>query len=262
MPDRAEIHADGEDVAVVTVAAVDAQGRVVPTANVPIEFTLSGPGRIVGVGNGDPASHEPDVFVGAPAARARPIDGWRWKKIADPYAEKIPEASPGFDDSTWQTTDVGRASGPLGPRERALFRATFNVTAADLAAYAVELRFGKIDGDGRVFINGKLIGPGGDPRAPSVYDAKALLHPGANTVAVAIANYGGAAGLNQGVGLRLYDEPPAPAWSRSTFNGFAQVIVRTTKQPGSLDLAARAPGLAPASLRLTTTPTSPRPSVD
>ena len=113
-----------------------------------------------------------------------------------------------------------------------------------------------------MFINGKLIGPGGDPRAPSVYDAKALLHPGANTVAVAIANYGGAAGLNQGVGLRLYDEPPAPAWSRSTFNGFAQIIVRTTKQPGALDLAARAPRLAPAVLRLTSTATSARPSVD
>ena len=261
-PDRAQLRADGEDVAAVTVAVVDAQGRVVPTANVPVAFTLGGPGRIIGVGNGDPTSHEPDVFVGASAARIRPIDGWRWKKIADPYADTIAEAAPGVDVSGWQPTDVRRASGPLGPRERALFRATFTVTSADLAADAVELRFGKIDGDGRVFVNGKRIGPGGDARAASVYDVKALLQPGPNTVAVGVANYGPSAGLNQGVELRLYDELPAPAWSRSTFNGLAQIIVQTTKQPGTLTLTARAAGLVPATLPVATAPTTPRRSVD
>jgi beta-galactosidase len=260
--DRTELRADGEDVAVVTVAVVDGDGRVVPTANVPVAFTLGGPGRILGVGNGDPTSHEPDVFVASPTVRARAIDGWRWKKIANPYADAIPEAAPGVDDSTWQPTDVRRPSGPLGLRDRALFRAKFTVTAADLAAHAVELRFGKIDGDGRVFVNGKRIGPAGDARAPSVYDVKALLHAGPNTVAVAIANYGPTAGVNKGVELRLYDEPPAPAWSRSTFNGYAQIIVQTAKQPGAIELGARASGLAPATLPLAATPATPRPNVD
>jgi len=82
-----------------------------------------------------------------------------------PVRRQDPEAAPGFDDTSWQSIDVRRASGPLGSRERGLFRATFTVTAADLAAHAVELRFGKIDGDGRVFVNGKRIGPGGDSRA-------------------------------------------------------------------------------------------------
>jgi beta-galactosidase len=58
--DRAAIDADGEDVAVVTVATVDAQGRVVPTADNKVSFRLSGPGALVGVGNGDPRSHEAD----------------------------------------------------------------------------------------------------------------------------------------------------------------------------------------------------------
>ena len=262
VPDRAGLRADGEDVAVITVAIVDALGRVVPTANVPVAFALAGPGRILGVGNGAPASHEPDVFVGKPSARVRLLDGWRWKKIADPYAEKIAEAAPGFDDSTWQTTDVHRKSGPLGLNERGLFRATFTVTAADLAAHAVELGFGKIDGGGHVFINGKRIGPAGDSRAASIYDVKALLQPGPNTVAVALANYGAAAGLNQGVELRMHDPPPAPAWSRSTFGGLAQIIVQATKQPGTLQLTARAAGLAPATLPLPAAPATPRPSVD
>ena len=260
--DRAELRADGEDVAVVAVAVVDAQGRVVPNANVPMSFSLAGPGRIIGVGNGDPTSHEPDVFVGSMSARPRPIEGWRWKKIADPYAEQIAEAVFGIDVSAWQTTDVRRASGPLGLNERGLFRATFTVTAADLAAQAIELWFGKIDGGGHVFINGKRIAPTGDARAPSVYDVKTLLKSGPNTVAVALANWGAAAGLNQGVELHLFDPPPPPTWSRSTFNGLAQIIIRTSKQPGAIALTARAAGLAPATLSLGAAPATPRPSVE
>ncbi len=58
--DRTTIAADGEDVAVVTVRVVDAGGRLVPVADDEATFQLTGPGRIIGVGNGDPSSHEPD----------------------------------------------------------------------------------------------------------------------------------------------------------------------------------------------------------
>ncbi len=44
----------------VTVYAVDAKGRRVPTADDKVHFTVSG-GRVLGVGNGDPLCHEPDV---------------------------------------------------------------------------------------------------------------------------------------------------------------------------------------------------------
>ena len=59
VPDRSTILADGRDVSVVTVEALDAQGRVVPTANNLINFSITG-GAIIGVGNGDPSSHESD----------------------------------------------------------------------------------------------------------------------------------------------------------------------------------------------------------
>jgi beta-galactosidase len=39
---------------------VDADGRVVPTANLPVQFHLDGPGAIIGLGNGDPNCHEPE----------------------------------------------------------------------------------------------------------------------------------------------------------------------------------------------------------
>ncbi len=60
IPDRSQLHADGEDVAMVTVAVEDAEGRIVPVAGNEVAFTVSANGRIIGVGNGDPASHESD----------------------------------------------------------------------------------------------------------------------------------------------------------------------------------------------------------
>jgi beta-galactosidase len=59
-PHRAAIRADGEDLAVVTVQINDRHGRMVPTAVNGITFEIAGPARIIGVGNGDPSSHEPD----------------------------------------------------------------------------------------------------------------------------------------------------------------------------------------------------------
>jgi beta-galactosidase len=63
IPHKSAIGADGEDVAVITVQANDAQGRPVPTASSEIAFEITGPGRIIGVGNGDPSSHEPDQYL-------------------------------------------------------------------------------------------------------------------------------------------------------------------------------------------------------
>lgn len=55
--------ADGKDATVINVSVLDAQGREVPDADNKIQFSLSGPGKIIGVGNGDPSSHEPDKSV-------------------------------------------------------------------------------------------------------------------------------------------------------------------------------------------------------
>lgn len=52
-PDRAVVHADAEDLSFVTVEAVDAQGNVQLQADQEVQFSLSGPGTIAAVGNGD-----------------------------------------------------------------------------------------------------------------------------------------------------------------------------------------------------------------
>jgi beta-galactosidase len=58
--DRSEIDADGEDVAVLRVEALDKEGRAIPTADYPIHFKVTGEGALIGVGNGDPNCQESD----------------------------------------------------------------------------------------------------------------------------------------------------------------------------------------------------------
>ncbi len=57
--DRQHLRADGEDVVHLSVRVLDEAGRLVPNADNLIDFTVAGAGRILGVDNGDPASHEP-----------------------------------------------------------------------------------------------------------------------------------------------------------------------------------------------------------
>jgi beta-galactosidase len=54
------LKADGSDVAVIAVAIKDVKKRVVPAANNLVKFSIEGPGKIIGTGNGNPNSHEPD----------------------------------------------------------------------------------------------------------------------------------------------------------------------------------------------------------
>jgi beta-galactosidase len=58
--DREKIAAGGADVSIISVAVLDARGRTVPTASNQISFNLSGAGRLIGMGNGDPSCHESD----------------------------------------------------------------------------------------------------------------------------------------------------------------------------------------------------------
>jgi beta-galactosidase len=58
--DRREVSADGEDVAMFAVEVQDAQGRVVPITDNEVTFRISGDGKLIGVGNGDPTDHGSD----------------------------------------------------------------------------------------------------------------------------------------------------------------------------------------------------------
>lgn len=60
IPDKTTLLADGKDATVVNISITDEQGREVPIADNLVKFYISGDAKIIGVGNGDPSSHEPD----------------------------------------------------------------------------------------------------------------------------------------------------------------------------------------------------------
>jgi beta-galactosidase len=60
IPDKTTLTADGKDATVINISITDEQGREVPIADNLVKFYLTGDAKIIGVGNGDPSSHEPD----------------------------------------------------------------------------------------------------------------------------------------------------------------------------------------------------------
>lgn len=68
-PTRTAMAGDDEDAQPVTIDAIDAKGRHVPTANLLTRFTVDG-ATILGVGNGDPNSHEPEQTAAGSGMRS------------------------------------------------------------------------------------------------------------------------------------------------------------------------------------------------
>ena len=56
--DRSSLHADGKDLSFITVRVTDVQDVTAPRANVPIQFTVEGPGVVAATDNGDPTDFE------------------------------------------------------------------------------------------------------------------------------------------------------------------------------------------------------------
>ena len=59
MPDRATIHADGDDLSFVTVRIEDKDGNLCPLADNLVRFSVTGAGAIAAVDNGNAATVEP-----------------------------------------------------------------------------------------------------------------------------------------------------------------------------------------------------------
>ena len=68
-PYKTTMLADGKDATVINISVVDKQGREVPDANNLVHFSIKGDARIIGVGNGDPSSHERDKYEDTAAQR-------------------------------------------------------------------------------------------------------------------------------------------------------------------------------------------------
>jgi len=251
-PDRKTINADGEDVSVFTVSALDAQGRAVPVAQNKINFAVEGAGKILGVGNGDASSHEPDTFIPNLPTRVIAVNDWRWKLARVPNKVRVlPEYAPDFDDSSWNTIKP-KTDGDTGElvikteNTTAVYRAHVKLTEEDLNNPNVQIRFTGCDDEGWYFVNNQFAGESHDWQAQPLFDIKKLLHTGDNVIAVGVKNDGGEGGLNPDVNVEIVGKATASPWTRSLFNGLAQVMVQATKDAGEIKLTASADGLQSA----------------
>ena len=253
IPDRTTIKADGSDVSVLTVAALDAQGRIVPVAHNKITLAVEGDGKLIGVGNGDQSCHEPDVFVPIRSNRSIAIHDWRWKLGTFPTkkGDSTPEFGQAFDDSSWNVVDR-KTCMPLKDGQTAIFRTHVTLTQEDLNSAGIRIQFDAIDDDGWIFVNNQPIGESHDWQSQPVFEIRPQLHVGDNTIAVGVKNDKGAGGLGPDVNLEIVGNPRPLQWSRSLFNGLAQVIVQSAKAAGEIKVSACSDGLKPTAIAIQT----------
>jgi beta-galactosidase len=261
LPDRKTINADGEDVAVFTACALDAQGRVVPVAQNKINLTIGGAGKIIGVGNGDPGCHEPDVFVPTAPSHNIAVDNWRWEIGKIPKNRSAaPEFANDFDDSAWKPVSGG---GPTieTPDTAAIYRAHVQLTEEDLKGAGALICFSGCDDEGWYFVNGQFVGESHDWQAQPIFDVKKYLHIGDNVISVGVYNGAAQGGLNPNVNVQIIGHTSVAPWSRRLFNGLAQVIVQSTRDAGQIELTATADGLQSATSPVQAQSCTPRLSV-
>lgn len=97
--DRTTIAGDGKDLAFVTLAVVDQEGRLVPRAKNTVHFALSGPGEIVATDNGDPTdrtvfpSKDRAAFSGKALAIVRAQPGQQGQLVLTATADGLTAAS-------------------------------------------------------------------------------------------------------------------------------------------------------------------------
>ena len=260
IPDRDSIKADGEDVSVITVQVEDAQGRVVPTAGNEISFALPAQGKILGVGNGNPSSHEPDQFLDT--TRPELISRLKMAFIAD--KENFPQVAYDFNDSNW--ADFKQAVEVNTPKTDNLIavRGVFQLPAIrdDMK---ITLFTKSISDNQSIYVNGHLISAGIKRNGPNQNFKLDLgiLKEGKNVYAVVGTPL---------VVRRQYEELnadpgvvqvfiPAKDWKRKVFNGFAQIIVQSRQEAGEMTLTATSPTLKSSEIKIKTQPVVLRPAV-
>jgi hypothetical protein len=140
------------------------------------------------------------------------LSAWRMLRMAVPrqQSQTPHEATADVDDSTWTTADVDRPDGNLRANQAAMYRASLDLTDADLKnAKAMTLTLGRVDDEGYVFANGQAAGESHDWSTSAHFAVGPMLHAGKNLIAVLVINRDGGGGLAGGAWLG--DDGPAIA---------------------------------------------------
>ncbi|HEY9153591.1 MAG TPA: DUF4982 domain-containing protein, partial [Opitutaceae bacterium] len=241
---RVEAATNG-DVACVSVHLVDEQNRTVSNASNAISFHLSGPGKIIGVGNGNPSSHEPDQWL--PKRELLRVENWQGRIVNGALNEPTSEVlSPIATLGNWLAK-------PAKAGETYELGATFTLDkVSSEATYTVFL---PASGEREsVWVNGHAVGR----EIVSAKEGPACVIPGNVLVAgenririLATPILDGKNHISErSSNGSVLVQHPEPTWQRQLFNGWAQVLVQTQPNAGKITLRATAEGLEPATLEL------------
>ena len=235
-------HVAEHDVAIVTVQTRDKKGTVVSTANNLVHFSVQGPGTIVGLGNGNPSSHEAEVFLDDIATA--PITDLRELTVTNLNNRR--EVAAEYDYSSWITAFSNE------PADWLEYTDTLKVTRGvfqldSLAESTTVTLFAKSILDNQsIYVNGQLLKANvfKDKQIPAIVIPNNYLKKGKNEYAVTgqklhRPNQWDQPNRDPGV-VQIVHKAPEP--TRTLFNGYAQVIVKVTGK-GPITIKATADGI-------------------
>jgi beta-galactosidase len=257
---------DGRQAHVIHVSVQDDQGHHIATANNKIQFSMSGHGRILGVGNGDPSSHEADQCL--ETFERRPVTGWQScsMEVTLEDASELPSIIAGLDDARWEVvpylTRAGRSTGeedfrrpstvpihaPSGGTKQSwvkltnpsqivtFYRTTFDISADEQALGWQHLILKAGSGNLFAYNHDELIAQG----ATDWFEQQVALAEGRHVITLAIFGTGGMQAFLEKAELARVC---SPVWGRSLFNGWASVIIQTESDAANVMFSAKSDGL-------------------
>ena len=255
------INANKEDIVMITIDALDKNNLHVPDATDEITFSITGPGKIIGVGNGNPSSLEADKYL--ETIKVVAIENLKEKIISD--INTVEETAEVYDDKQWQPAFKDDRTKEFGEKAKAIvYRGNFNLPQIN-AADVVSFFYNSLGKEQSIYINGKQLASNilkSDKGNTFILDA-ALLHPGENSIAITatplLKNQPWDV-VNMNPGL-FQIVTPAATYKRKLFSGLAQVIVQSTGDAGEIIITANANGLKQGTLKIQSTATALRPAI-
>lgn len=223
--DRDEISADGKDVAVVEMRVLDKNGDIVPTAGDMAWFEIEGPGKIIGVGNGDPSCLEPDQYL----PEVSSIKLGEWEALPAWITDQPVEFETQFDRPELAEGETAKLLlAAVGSNQKAILNGEVLYDGASPTEAALELALEDID----------LLDTGNSLRIEATpfgdwgaREKTAKIHP----ALIAI-------------------KTPAAQYRRSAFNGLAQILVQSTGETGTIVLRAIGEALESGEVKISCAP--------
>ncbi len=253
IPDKDQLSLD-EEISVIKVEIKDTNDNVHPTADNMVYFDIEGDGEIIGVGNGNPTSTEPERFI----KKVVETDIEKWFIIDG--ENKIPT---GVNESNTLNYYDPSYQKPIPEGANELYRDDMRIVWSvesnapiDTIEYETELttscetkyiEFNRLYGDSEVYLNGEKIGSKSmvDYRPHRFYGN---FKEGKNVIRVkCFAPNDQKIGIYNSARIGRFEKA---LWHRKAFNGLALVLIKANGK-GEIKIKAHSKGLSSAETSIT-----------